>query len=107
MGNHFHLLVETAEGNLPSGMRYLGGVSTQHVNRRHKLVGHVFQGRYKAVPVQKESHLLELARYLVLNPVRAGMVKSAQEWHWSSYHWTVGQALPPPWMNAALFAACW
>jgi putative transposase len=99
MGNHYHLLLETPEGNLPRGMGYLSGVYTQYFNRRHGLVGHVFQGRYKAVLVQKESHLVELSRYLVLNPVRAGMVRSAREWAWSSYHWMVGEAPPPPWLN--------
>jgi putative transposase len=99
MGNHYHLLVETPDANLPKGMAYLSGVYTQYFNRRHGLAGHVFQGRYKAVLVQKESHLVELSRYLVLNPVRAGLVKSAREWAWSSYHWTVGEDAPPPWLN--------
>ena len=73
MSNHYHFVVETIEGNLSQGMRHLNGVYTQHVNRAHQRVGHVFQGRYKAVMVEKEGHLLELARYVVLNPVRAGV----------------------------------
>jgi putative transposase len=99
MTNHFHLLLETAQGNLSRGMRHLNGVYSQHVNRRHGLVGHLFQGRYKAILVQRESHLLELARYIVLNPVRAGMVESPNQWDWSSYHWTAANALPPPWLH--------
>ena len=75
MSNHYHLLVETPDGNLSRGMRHLNGVYTQRFNRRHKKVGHVFQGRYKAILVQKENYLLELSRYIVLNPVRAGMVR--------------------------------
>ena len=100
MTNHFHLLVETADGGLGSGMRYLNGVYAQHVNRRHDLHGHLFQGRYHAVLVQKDSHLLELARYIVLNPVRAGMVKRPQDWRWSSYHATVGSLPHKEWFDA-------
>jgi hypothetical protein len=65
-------------------MRQLNGVYTQRFNRAHGRVGHVFQGRYKAVIVQKDAYLTELARYIVLNPVRARMVRSAREWPWSS-----------------------
>lgn len=82
MDNHYHLLVETPEGNLSKGMRHLNGVYTQRFNQNHARVGHVFQGRYKAILVQKESYLLELARYIVLNPVRARMVRSAKDWPW-------------------------
>lgn len=98
MTNHYHLLIETADGNLSRGMRHLNGVYAQYVNRRHTLVGHLFQGRYKAILVQRESHLLELARYLVLNPVRAGMVASPNQWDWSSYHWTAADGPSPPWL---------
>ena len=66
------------------GMRQLNGQYTQGFNRRHNLAGHLFQGRYKAILVQKEAYLLELSRYVVLNPVRAGMVKRPEEWPWSS-----------------------
>jgi putative transposase len=94
MSNHYHVVVETIEGNLSKGMRQLNGVYTQTFNRRHNRVGHVFQGRYKAILVEKDSHLLELARYVVLNPVRAQLVKEAAEWPWSSYQATISQALP-------------
>ena len=85
MSNHYHLLVETPDANLSAGMRQLNGVYTQHVNRRHGRVGHVYQGRFKAIVVQKDAYLMELARYVVLNPVRAGMVGDAGDWPWSSY----------------------
>lgn len=94
MGNHYHLLVETPEGNLSRGMRQLNGVYTQQHNRRHSRVGHVFQGRYKAILVEKEGYLLELARYIVLNPVRAQLVSTAVEWPWSSYRSTLGLQAP-------------
>ena len=98
MGNHYHLLLETPDGNLSKGMRQLNGVYTQRFNRKHERVGHVFQGRYKAIIVQKESYLLELARYIVLNPVRARMVRSAKDWPWSSYRASAGLADCPPWL---------
>jgi REP element-mobilizing transposase RayT len=92
MGNHYHLLVETPEANLSRGMRSVNGEYTQAFNRRHRRRGHVFQGRFKAVLVEKETHLLELCRYVVLNPVRArGMrVGSPEAWPWSSYRATAG-----------------
>lgn len=99
MSNHYHLLLETPEGNLSEGMRQLNGVYTQHVNRTHRRVGHVFQGRFKAVLVERESHLLELARYVVLNPVRAGMVSDTAEWPWSSYAAMVGKQPAPDWLE--------
>ena len=99
MGNHYHLLLETPDGNLSKGMRQLNGVYTQRINRKHKRVGHVFQGRYKAIIVQKQTYLLELARYIVLNPVRAQMVRSAKDWSWSSYRATAGMADTPAWLK--------
>ncbi len=99
MDNHYHLLIETPDGNLARGMRQLNGVYTQAFNRQHGRAGHVFQGRYKAIVVEKESYLLELSRYVVLNPVRAGMVRSVRDWPWSSYRATTGQISPPPFLN--------
>ena len=78
MSNHFHDVVETVQGSLSAGMRQLNGVYTQWHNRAHGRVGHVFQGRFKAILVQRDSYLLELARYVVLNPVRAGMCATPQ-----------------------------
>ncbi len=96
MGNHYHLLIETPEGNLSKGMRHLNGVYTQCYNRRHRQVGHLFQGRFKAILVEKESYLLELCRYIVRNPVAASMVSSVGDWTWSSYRATAGLAPVPP-----------
>jgi len=95
MGNHFHLLVETPVPNLSRGMKHLNGVYTQWFNRRHRRFGHVVQGRFKSVLVEKDSYLLELARYIVLNPVRARMICRASDWPWSSYRATAAQ-IPPP-----------
>ena len=99
MGNHYHLLVETPDGNLAQGMRHFNGVYTQRFNRRHGRTGHVFQGRYKAILVQKDGYLLELARYIVLNPLRAHMVRSAKGWPWSSYQATAGLIKVPDWLE--------
>lgn len=101
MDNHFHIVVETAEGNLSAGMRQLNGVYTQWHNHIHDRVGHMFQGRFKAVVVQRESYLLELARYVVLNPVRAGLCALPELWPWSSYRATVGTVPPPEWLRTA------
>jgi REP element-mobilizing transposase RayT len=92
MTNQYHVVVETPEGNLSKAMRQLNGVYTQDTNRRHGLVGHLFQGRFKAILVERDAYLMELGRYVVLNPVRAGMVREAQDWAWSSYRAMVGQA---------------
>ena len=98
MDNHYHLLVQTPDGNLSKGMRQLNGVYTQASNRRHRRVGHLFQGRFKAILVDSDAYLLELTRYIVLNPVRAGMAKKASDWPWSSYRASVGLAPPAPWL---------
>lgn len=97
MTNHYHLVVETPDGNLSKGMRQLNGLYTCYFNRRHQRVGHVFQGRYKAILVDADAYLLELARYVVLNPVRARMVKTAGQWRWSSYCQMIGKATSPGW----------
>lgn len=98
MGNHYHLLIETPQPNLVRGMRRLNGVYTQAFNRRHARVGHVLQERYKAVLVDKDSYLLELCRYVVLNPVRAKLVRRPEDWPWSSYRAMVGKAQAAEWL---------
>jgi REP element-mobilizing transposase RayT len=101
MTNHYHLVMETLEGNLSRGMRQLNGVYTQASNRRHNRLGHLFQGRFKAILVDKEAYLLELSRYVVLNPVRARMVRRTEQWPWSSYHAMTGDAPLPKWLAVA------
>ncbi len=98
MGNHYHLLLETPEANLVKGMRRLNGVYTQTFNRRHGRVGHVLQGRYKSILVDRDSYLLELCRYVVLNPVRARMVSSVADWQWSSYLAMIAKSGVPDWL---------
>lgn len=99
MDNHFHLLLETPQSNLSRGMRQLSGVYTQRFNRRHRKVGHLFQGRFKAIVVERDSYLLELSRYVVLNPVRAKACRRPEDYPWSSYRQTLGLAPVPPGLN--------
>jgi len=101
MDNHYHLLVETPDGNLSLAMRHLNGIYTQRLNRRHGRVGHLFQGRFKAILVERDSYLLELCRYVVLNPVRAGMVESPEHYIWSSYRATAGSSTCPKFLSIA------
>ncbi len=99
MDNHYHLLLETPEANLSKAIRHFNGVYTQKFNRRNSRVGHLFQGRYKALLVEKGTHLLELCRYVVLNPVRARMVKHPRKWKWSSYRSTAGIEKAELWLE--------
>jgi len=99
MTNHYHLVVETPRANLSAGMRHVNGLYTQRFNRRHERVGHVFQGRFHAVVVERETHFLELARYVVLNPVRAGIVRRAEDYRWSSLRATLGFGPIPRWLK--------
>lgn len=78
MGNHYHVLVETPDANLSVGMQQLNGVYAQRFNAKRRRVGHLFQGRFKAIIVERESYLLELCRYIVLNPVRAEIVEASR-----------------------------
>ena len=100
MDNHYHLMIETPDANLSQGMRQLNGVYTQKYNWRHSKAGHLFQGRYKSILVEKDNYLLELCRYVVLNPVRANMVKKPEEWNWSSYRATAGLKSLPDYLTA-------
>ena len=99
MDNHYHLLIETLQPNLSIGMRQLNGLYTQAFNRRHSRVGHLFQGRYKAILVEKQAHLLELCRYVVLNPLRVKAQPPVEHWKWSSYHATAGLAPVPEFLT--------
>lgn len=97
MGNHYHLVIQTRQGQLSRGMRYLNGNYSQYFNRQHGLVGHVFQGRYHAVLCQADEYLMELTRYTVLHPVRAGLVAHPADWEWSSYNILIGRIDTPAW----------
>lgn len=100
MKNHYHLLIETPVTNLSVGMRDLNGIYSQKFNEIHGTVGHMFQGRYKAFLIEKDEYLLEVARYVVLNPVRAGLVKHPSNYAWSSFNATCGKIPCPEFLNA-------
>jgi REP element-mobilizing transposase RayT len=99
MPNHYHLLLETPAANLSQGMRQLNGLYTQRFNRRHDGVGHVFQGRFKGILVERETHFCGLARYIVLNPVRAGILADAEQYRWSSLRAALGFDPAPSWLR--------
>ena len=100
MTNHYHLLFQTPQPNLSRGMHWLNGRYAQWFNRRHGRSGHLFQGRFHGRLVEKESHLLAVARYVVLNPVRAGLIAHPKDWRWSSYRQTAGIDVPETWLAA-------
>lgn len=98
MRNHYHLLIETLRPNLSRTMHYLNAVYTGHFNQRHKRVGHLLQGRYKAFLIEKDRYLLSVSRYIHLNPVRAGVVLRPEEYKWSSYRDYVGRETGRTWL---------
>jgi putative transposase len=99
MPNHYHLLVEIDAPTLSMGFQRLNGVYAQTFNRRNHLVGHLFQGRFHSTRVESDAHLLELARYLPLNPVRARLCDEPADWPWSSYRATLGLSRLAPWLS--------
>jgi len=99
MTNHYHLMIETPQANLSRGMSRLNGMYTQRFNRKHSRVGHVFQGRFKSIIVDKDAYLLELSRYVVRNPVAARVVNNVGDWPWSSYQAMVGNVAPPDFLE--------
>jgi REP-associated tyrosine transposase len=97
--NHSHLLVTSELGTLSRGMHWLGTCSAQAFNKRHERTGHLYQGRFGSRLVEDDDYLLELARYLPLNPVKAGLCDSPEEWPWSSYAATAGLRAVPPFLD--------
>jgi REP element-mobilizing transposase RayT len=106
MGNHYHFVLRTSEPNLSRLMRHINGVYTQAFNRRHAQVGHLFQGRFKAILVDRDAYLLAVCRYVELNPVRAGMVTEPSAWPWSSYRAHAGLSRAPAWLDTATVYGC-
>jgi putative transposase len=101
MPNHYHLLIDTPNADLPEGMRDLNSGYATRFNAAHELDGHVFQGRYGAQLVRSHEHALQVARYIPVNPVRAGLCKEPSEWAWSNYRAIVGLVRTPPFLNTA------
>ena len=101
MPNHFHLVIETPETTLSRGMQWLKSQYARGFNRKHKRTGHLFGGRFKGTLIEKQAHLMEVIRYVVLNPVRAGMVKRPEEYRWSSYCAAAGLAKGEDWLDTS------
>jgi REP element-mobilizing transposase RayT len=99
MENHYHLLLETPRGNLSQILHHINGAYTTYFNMRHGRSGHLFQGRFKAILVEKDSYGQELSRYIHLNPVRAGLVKNPLGYRWSSYQYFIGEQREPSWLT--------
>jgi REP element-mobilizing transposase RayT len=105
MTSHYHVLIYTPDANLASGMKWLNGAYGQRFNRRHGMRGHVFESRYHSVLIERESHVLELARYISLNPVRAGICSAPERWRWSSYRAWLGVTPCPPFLTVGWMLA--
>ena len=101
MTNHYHLLVQTADADISRGMHRLNGVYAKWFNWRHGYEGHLFERRFRSVVVEGHAHLLELTRYIVLNPVRAGLVMSPGNWRWSSYNAMIGEEAQPAFLTTS------
>jgi REP element-mobilizing transposase RayT len=99
MPNHYHLTIQPELPNLSHAIRRLNGAYGLWWNQRHGRVGHVFQGRFKDQVVDREQYLVALSRYVVMNPVRAGLVQHAEDWRWSSYRATAGFCSAPPFLD--------
>ncbi|MFH1776238.1 MAG: transposase [Candidatus Omnitrophota bacterium] len=105
MPNHYHLLMETPYANLSRCMQYINSSYTTYYNKAQKRVGHLFQGRYKAIVVDKDAYLNELSRYIHLNAVAAGLSNTPYEYPWCSYHYYVGSKILPNYMETKTIMA--
>ena len=105
MDNHYHLLLETPSANLPQIMRHINGAYTTYFNIKRSRSGHLFQGRYKAILVDKDTYAKELSRYIHLNPVRAHMAKVPGDYPWTSYNAYIGESKAPDWLHREFILA--
>ena len=96
---HYHLLLETPSGNLSQIMRHINGAYTTYFNVKRARSGHLFQGRYKAILVERDEYAKELSRYIHLNPVRAKLVEAPEDYVWSSYNFYIGKKKSPEWLR--------
>jgi len=106
MGNHYHILVETPRSNLSQILHHINGAYTNYFNTKRNRSGHLLQGRYRAILVEKDAYCLELSRYIHLNPVRAGLTENPSEYPWSSYPYYIGVKDKPLWLNANDILRC-
>ncbi len=99
MDNHYHLLIQTPLANLSEIMQYINGSYTTYINTMRQRVGHLFQGRYKAILIDADTYAQELSRYIHLNPIRVGMVDKPEDYPWSSYQYYSGKKKAPRWLT--------
>jgi putative transposase len=101
MDNHYHVILETPRGNLLKVMHGINGRYTGYFNRKYGRVGHLFQGRYRGIVIDKDSYLIPLSRYVHLNPVRAGVVERPEHYRWSSYRGYIGRGRECEWLECS------
>ncbi|HEX2768023.1 MAG TPA: transposase [Geobacteraceae bacterium] len=106
MSNHYHLLLQTPGGNLSQIIRHINGAYTTYFNVKRKRAGHLFQGRFKAILVEADEYLVELSRYIHLNPVRVGIVERPEQYQWSSYPSYAGYIKSPAWLRTGFILGC-
>ena len=99
MSNHYHLLLGTSKANLSKSIHYLNAIYTGYFNKRHRRIGHLLQGRYRAILVEKGNYVLALSRYIHLNPYRAGIVRQLEMYSWSSYPGYIHQDKGKNWVD--------
>lgn len=99
MGNHYHLILETPKGNLLKVMHGINSRYTAYFNRRHNRAGHLYQGRYKAIIIDRDNYLIPLSRYVHLNPVKANIVQMPEQYKWSSYPGYIGKSKEDAWIE--------
>lgn len=102
MNNHYHLLIKTPESNIDIAMAFLGSNFTRQINIRQNRDGPLFRGRYKAILVEQDAYLLNVSRYIHLNPVTANIAKKAEDYYWSSYNCYLSETTTPSWLTTKL-----
>ncbi|MFQ6084578.1 MAG: transposase, partial [Candidatus Aminicenantia bacterium] len=102
MDNHYHLLIETPLGNISRVMQYINSSYTTYFNSKYRRIGHLFQGRYKSILVEKDAYASELSRYIHLNPVRGGLVERPEDYKWSSYRYYIGRGKQPKFLKVEM-----
>jgi len=99
MSNHYHLLVSVPDANIARAMRHINGIYTQKINRKHKLEGALFKGRYKSILIEEDGYFMECVRYIHRNPIKAGLVKESGEYSWTSHNCYINKKSQFNWLS--------
>lgn len=105
MDNHYHLMIETPDGNLAQIMRHINGAYTAYFNAKHSRIGHLFQGRYRSILVDVDEYCLTLSRYIHMNPVKEGLSENPAEYEWSSYRYFLNEQMSAKWLKTDFLLA--